>query len=323
MTVLHDPRDAFAATLLDLARNDPRVCIVLNDSLNSSNAKQFLQEFPDRLFDVGIAEQNMVGVAAGLANAGMVPFVCAASCFLSGRALEQIKVDIALSKANVKLCGFSSGFAYGSLGPTHHAVEDIAWIRILPNLRMAVPCDGRETSGAVIAAYEHKGPVFIRVNRLPVPAVLRSSQAFEFGKAVHCREGGDLTLISCGYMTHKALEASEILAKQGIECRVLNLSSLSPLDNVAILEACRDTGRIACVEDHLLEGGLFSAVASVVVRHAPVPMIGIGIPGVFAPVGNVDDLLDTFGFNPGQIAARISQWLGSGEVLQSEMRLHA
>lgn len=322
MSALIDPREAFAATLLDLARADERVCIVLNDSLTSSNAKAFLREFPDRLFDVGIAEQNMVGVAAGLANAGMVPFVCAASCFLTGRALEQIKVDIALSKANVKLCGFSSGFAYGSLGPTHHAIEDIAWVRILPNMRVAVPCDAQETASVVTAAYEHTGPVFIRVNRLPVPSTLPPHQVFTFGHATRCREGNDLTLISCGYMTHRALAAAEILARQNIDCRVLNMSSITPLDSAAIVDACMETGRVVCIEDHLIEGGLFSAVATTAVRHAPVPMLGIGVPGIFAPVGNVEDLLDAFGLNADQIAARIRQWIGNTDVYQNEVSIH-
>lgn len=323
MTRLVDPRDAFASTLLDLARSDSRVCVVLNDSLSSSNARGFLTEFPHRLFDVGVAEQNMVGVAAGLANAGMIPFVCAASCFLTGRALEQIKVDVALSRANVKLCGFSSGFAYGSLGATHHAIEDLAWVRVLPNLRVVAPCDDRETASVVRAAHAHQGPVFIRVNRIPVPSLIPVDQPFRFGSATLIREGKDLTLIGLGFTTHRALAAAELLAGAGLSCRVLNMSSVSPMDVGAVLDACRDTGHIVCVEDHLLEGGLFSAVAALVVRHAPVPMLGIGVPGVFAPVGDTEELLELFGLQPRQIAARIEQWLGGVDVPSSSSAVYA
>ncbi|MBS0159853.1 MAG: hypothetical protein JSS26_14845 [Nitrospira sp.] len=323
MKPLIDPRDAFASTLLELARSDPRVCVVLNDSLSSSNARGFLSEFPDRLFDVGIAEQNMVGVAAGLANAGMIPFVCAASCFLTGRALEQIKVDVALSKANVKLCGFSSGVAYGSLGATHHSIEDLAWVRVLPNLVVAAPCDDHETAAVVQTAHAHQGPVFIRVNRIPVPSLLPPGLPFRFGSATLMREGRGLTLISMGFTTHRALAAAELLANVGLDCRVLNMSSVAPLDVDAVVDACRETGRIVCVEDHLIEGGLFSAVASVVVRHAPVPMLGLGVPGVFAPVGDVDDLLEVFGLEPKQIALRIQQWLGGNGVRAELNEAHA
>lgn len=323
MMELVDPRDAFASTLLGIARHDERVCLVLNDSLSSSNARGFLSEFPDRVFDAGIAEQNMVGVAAGLANAGMVPFVCAASCFLTGRALEQIKIDVALSRANVKLCGFSSGFAYGSLGPTHHSIEDLAWVRVLPNLRVAAPCDDHETAAVVTAAHAYVGPVFIRVNRLPVPSLLAPDHTFEFGSSLRMREGSDLTLIGMGFTTHRALAAAKRLAKAGVECRVINMSTISPLDVKAIVDASRETGRIVCIEDHLVDGGLFSAVAGVVVQNAPAPMLGIGVPGVFASVGSTEDLLEEFGLTEEQIAGRVMRWLGSVNAREEEGRVYA
>ncbi len=307
---LKDPRTAFADTLLELARDDRRVCMVVNDSISSNNAAAFLQRFPDRFFDAGIAEQNMVGLAAGLANAGMIPFVCAASCFLTARALEQIKVDVALSKANVKLCGNSAGFAYGSLGPTHHAIEDIAWMRVLPNMHVAAPSDAQETAQVTRAAYEHRGPVFVRLNRLPVPS-LGAQPQFSFGKAARLREGCALTLLSMGFATHCVMEAAALLAGRGIQSRVLNMSSLAPLDAEAIVTACEQTGRLVCVEDHQQDGGLFSAVASVVVCRAPVPMLAIGVPGVFAPVGNTEELHQQFGLDATSIASRVQQWLGT------------
>ncbi|MFV8907669.1 transketolase C-terminal domain-containing protein [Serratia fonticola] len=309
MTPLFDIKDALMTSLISLARVDPRVCIVLNDSLSSSKAHNFLDEFPERLFDVGIAEQNMVGVAAGLANSGLIPFVCSASCFLTGRALEQIKVDVALSNANVKLCGFNSGFSYGSMGATHHSTEDVAWIRALPRLKIAVPCDDIEMASVIRTAYEHQGPVFIRINRLPVPRLFQNDHKFEFGTAMHLREGRDLTLISFGLTTSRALVAAELLSAHGIECRVINMSSVVPLDSIAITNACRETGRIVCLEDHQLAGGLFSAVSEIVVQNMPVAMLGIGVPGVFAPVSDTEELLELFDLEPQKIARRVIDWL--------------
>jgi transketolase len=171
VTALHDCRDAFAAALEDLAARDPRVVAVCNDSIGSSKLGRFAARFPGRLVNVGIAEQNLIGVAAGLANGGKLPFVCGASCFLTARALEQIKADLAYSQANVKVCGMSSGLAYGELGPTHHSIEDLAWLRALAGMTVIVPADPAETAQAVQAAAAHQGPVFLRLSRMPVPAV--------------------------------------------------------------------------------------------------------------------------------------------------------
>ncbi|MGE8679976.1 MAG: transketolase family protein [Achromobacter marplatensis] len=306
--VLEDPKDAFAAEVLDLARQDPRVCLVINDCLSSTNAKFFLDEFPDRVFDVGIAEQNMVGVAAGLASGGMIPFVCAASCFLSGRALEQIKVDIAMSKANVKLCGFSSGFTYGSLGATHHAIEDIAWIRVLPNIRFAAPCDAREARAVARAVHAQTGPAFVRLTRGGMRNITGRDE-YQFGCAERLRDGTDVTLMGVGAMVHNLVQAARLLADEGITCQVLNISSIAPLDTVAIIQACRQTGRVVCAEEHQICGGLFSTVAEVVVSNAPVPMLALGVPGVFAPVGDSNDLLRHFELEPAQMALRVRHWL--------------
>src|SRR5215472_12703468 len=171
MTGAHDCRKAFSETLVALAESDPRIVAVANDSIGSSNLKEFKKRFPGRLVNVGIAEQNMVGVGAGLANGGLIPFVCGASCFLTGRALEQVKVDLGYSRANVKLCGVSSGVAYGELGPTHHSIEDLAWTRAIANMTVVVPADPFETAAAVRAAAVHEGPVFLRVSRMAVPDV--------------------------------------------------------------------------------------------------------------------------------------------------------
>lgn len=308
--VLEDPKDVFAAELLDLARKDPKVCLVINDCLSSTNAKLFLEEFPNRVFDVGIAEQNMVGVAAGLANGGMVPFVCSASCFLSGRALEQIKVDIAMSRANVKLCGFSGGFSYGSLGPTHHAIEDIAWIRVLPNIRFAAPCDAREAKAVARAVHAHPGPAFVRLTRGKVRNISGRDE-YQFGSAESLHDGTDVTLMGVGTMVHNLIQAARLLAAEGITCQVLNISSIKPLDTAAVVRACRQTRRIVCAEEHQISGGLFSAIAEVVVSSVPVPMLALGVPSVFAPVGDSGDLFRHFELEPAQVALRIQRWLAS------------
>lgn len=295
MTSLYDCRDAFAGALEALALDDPRVCVVVNDSVGSSKVGGFAQRFPERLINVGIAEQNMVGVSAGLANAGRLPFVCAAACFLTARALEQIKTDLAYANANVKLCGMSPGMAYGELGPTHHSIEDLAWTRAIPNLTVIVPADPIETEQAVRFAAAHHGPVFLRISRMGVPAVHDASYRFEAGRAVVLREGCDVTLIACGVTMSRALEAAELLSADGVSARVLNMATVRPLDRETIVAAARETGAIVTVEEHTVYGGLGGAVAEVVVTTRPVPMRMVGVPGVFAPTGSAPWLLEHFG----------------------------
>src|SRR5262245_24744429 len=211
MTERFDCREAFQATLIELAHEDERIVGVVNDSVGSSKLNGFQREFPDRLINVGIAEQNMVGVGAGLANGGLIPFVTGAAPFLTGRALEQIKADLAYSDQNVKLCGISSGMAYGELGPTHHSIEDVAWLRAIANMTVIVPADPVETAQAVEVAAKTYGPMFIRISRLPVPIVHNEDYQFEIGKAAKLRDGGDVTLIANGVLVHRALEAADLL----------------------------------------------------------------------------------------------------------------
>jgi transketolase len=295
MTQLYDCRDAFENKLRELASQDQRIVAVVNDSVGSSKLNQFGQMYPVRLVNVGIAEQNMIGVGAGLANGGLIPFVCGASPFLTGRALEQIKADLAYSNANVKLCGMSSGMAYGELGPTHHSIEDMAWLRSIANMTVIVPADPVETAQAVEVAASTAGPMFIRLSRLLVPIVHDPDYHFEIGKAALLRDGGDITLIANGVLVCQALAAAEMLAKEGIHARVLNMSTVRPLDNEAVQAAATETGGIVTAEEHTVFGGLGSAVAEVVVSTHPVPMRILGVPGVFAPTGSASWLLEHFG----------------------------
>ena len=240
----YDCRVAFAEELIALARTDERIVAVCNDSVGSSNLGAFASEFPDRLINVGIAEQDMVGVGAGLALSGYVPFVCAASPFLTGRALEQIKADVAYSQSPVVLCGMSPGMAYGELGPTHHSIEDLSWLRAIAGLNIVVPADPDETRAAVRGAAAASTPVFLRVGRFKVPAVSREDQPFRFGVASELRDGSDVTVVATGTMVSRALQAAEELAAEGVSMRVLNMSTIAPLDSDAIRRAVRETGAI-------------------------------------------------------------------------------
>lgn len=299
---LHDCRDAFVQTLEALAADDEQIVAVCNDSVGSSKLGRFRERWPERLINVGIAEQNMVGVGAGLANGGKIPFVCGASCFLTGRALEQIKADVAYSATNVKLCGISSGMAYGELGPTHHSIEDFAWIRVLPGITIVAPADPVETAGAVRWAATHEGAVFLRLSRVGVPDIFPPDHGFEPGKANTLREGDDLTIIANGTLTHRTIAAADMLRESGIEARVLNMATVAPIDVDAIVAAATETGAILTCEEHSVHGGLGSAVAEVVVEKHPVAMRILGVPGIFAPTGSANFLLDEFGMSPDGIA---------------------
>jgi transketolase len=294
---LHDCRIAFAETLERLAEEDERVMAVVNDSIGSSKLGGFAARFPDRIVNVGIAEQSMVGVAAGLAGSGRLPFVSGASCFLTARALEQIKVDLAYSNANVVLCGMSPGVAYGQLGATHHSIEDVAWLRAIANMVVVVPADPLETRQALVALKEHEGPAFVRVSRMSVPAVYEPEHRFVLGRAVRLREGEDVTLMANGTMLWRALAAADLLAEAGLSARVVSVPTAKPLDHDEVAAAAAETGGIVTVEEHTIHGGLGGAVAEAVVATHPAPVRILGIPGVFAPTGTAEFLLDHFGLN--------------------------
>lgn len=298
---LFDCRDAYARTLEALAAEDPRVVAVVNDSVGSSKLGKFRDRFPERVINVGIAEQNMVGVGAGLANGGKIPFVSGAACFLTARALEQIKVDVAYSAANVKLCGISSGVAYGELGATHHSIEDLAWLRTLRGLTVIVPSDPWETAEAVKAAAASDQPTFIRISRMPVPE-LEHRAPFQIGRAEILRDGGDVAIIAAGTLVHRALKAADILAAEGIEARVVNMSTLSPLDEAAIVAAATDCGAVVTAEEHVVRGGLGGAVAEVLAMQRPTPMRIVGFDG-FQPTGSAEWLMERAGLTAAGLAA--------------------
>lgn len=307
---MFDCRDAYVRTVEELAVNDVRIVAVVNDSVGSSKLGKFRELFPDRLINVGIAEQNMVGVGAGLANGGKVPFVSGAACFLTARAMEQIKVDCAYSVANVKLCGISSGVAYGELGATHHSIEDVAWLRAIDKLIVIVPSDPWETAEAIKAAAAYDGPVYIRISRMPVPRIARDDTAFEIGKAEVLREGSDIAIIANGTLVHRALDAATLLAERGIGARVVNMATVSPLDVDAVAAAAA-TGAIVTAEEGLAHGGLGGAIAEHCARYSPVRMRMLGFPG-FLPTGSAEWLMDRFGLTAEGIAIAARDLLGAG-----------
>ena len=304
-----DCREAWASTLEALAAADDRIVAVVNDSVGSSKLGGFQKKFPDRLINVGIAEQCMVGVSAGLANGGRIPFVSAAGCFLTGRALEQIKADVVYADFNVKLVGQSSGVAYGELGPTHHSIEDLAWLRVFNNLTIITPADAWETAEAVKWAAAHQGPVYLRLSRMPVPDLQIANRVFRIGQAELLREGSDVTLIACGTTVHLAVAAAALLQASGVSARVLNMATLNPLDEAAVLAAARETGAIVTVEEAVIRGGLGGAIAELTAAHHAVPVERLGFPG-FVPTGSVDWLFNEFGLSPQGIAAAAGRAIG-------------
>jgi len=237
MSALYDCRDAFVSTLVELATDDPRIVTVVNDSVGSSKLGAFRAAFPERLVNVGIAEQDQVGVAAGLAGGGLIPFVSGAACFLTARAMEQIKVDLAYSRRHVVLCAQSPGVGYGELGPTHQSIEDIAWLRAIDGMTIVVPADPTETAAAVRWAASYDGPVFLRISRNPVPAIHDEAYEFVPGRSVRVRDGSDVTLVANGTVLWRAIAAADLLATEGISARVLSMASVKPLDVDGIVAA--------------------------------------------------------------------------------------
>jgi transketolase len=297
-----DCRKAFADELIALARQDDRIVMVCNDSVGSSNLAGFRDEFPERLINVGVAEQDLVGVGAGLANGGMIPFVSAGAPFLTGRALEQVKADVAYSRARVVLCGQSPGMAYGELGPTHHSIEDFSWLRAIADLPIVVPADPQETRAVVRWAALNPGPCYLRIARHPVPVIGDEQREFVLGRSAEVRAGTSATVLAVGTMVSRALQAAELLSLKGIELRVVNMSTVEPLDTDAVLRAAAETAAVITAEEATTTGGLGAAVATLLAQHQPVPMRILGIPRQFAPTGSTDFLLEYFGLTAEGIA---------------------
>jgi len=301
-TPMGSTRDACREALLELAAADPRIYCLDADMGGLEEA--FGGRFPDRYINVGIAEANLMGVAAGLAMTGKIPCVHTMAGFVSARACEQVKLDIAYNCLPVKLLASHSGVSAGHLGPTHHATEDLAIMRALPNMIVIAPADAAEAAAALRAAIRLPGPVYLRLGRKATPTINDREPDFMPGRAVRLREGGDITLLASGpHPVAAALEAADELAAAGIAARVLNVHTIKPLDVAAIVAAARETRALVTVEEHNIHGGLGGAVAEVVTEHAPAPVRRIGIPDVFCGrVGGPEDLLAACGVTARAVA---------------------
>lgn len=295
-------RDAYGQALAALGAVNDRVVVLDADLSKSTKTNEFKKAFPERFFNIGIAEQNLLGTAAGFAATGKIPFASSFAVFAVGRAYDQIRNSIAYPKLNVKIAATHAGLTVGEDGGSHQMLEDIALMRALPNMTVLVPADGEETRQAVLAAAAYEGPVYIRLGRPKVPALFDDSYHFEIGKGVVLRDGSDVTLVATGIMVSKAMEAAETLAAQGISAAVVNISTVKPLDNGLIVQMARKTGAVVTCEEHNIYGGLGSAVAEVLVEHHPVPMARVGVADSFGESGLPDQLLEKYGLTAEHIA---------------------
>ena len=274
---MNTARKAFTDTLLRLARADARIFAVATDSRGSVTLNAFADELPDQFVECGIAEQDAVGIAAGLACVGLRPFVCGPASFYAARAYEQVKVDVAYAHTNVKVIGVSGGVSYGALGGTHHSVQDIACMRAIAGLQVILPADAAQTIALTQALAVSDEPAYVRMGRGPVPDVYPEGADFEIGRANVLRKGGDIAIIACGEMVHPALGAAELLGRAGIAARVIDMHTIKPLDEAAVLDAAR-TGAIVTIEEHSVHGGLGAAVAELTSQRCPVKLRILGLP---------------------------------------------
>ncbi len=294
-------RDAYGKTLVELGRQDPRIAVLDADLSGSTKTALFRNEFPERFFNAGIAEANMVGMAAGLAAGGMIPFASTFAVFASGRAFEQIRQSLAYPRLNAKIVATHGGITVGEDGGSHQSVEDLAIMRALPNMTVLCPADGPETAAAVRAIAAYDGPVYMRLGRAKVPVVMPEDVAFTIGRANLLRPGTDLTFMTTGLMTAQALEAARILEEEGVSARVLHLGSIKPLDVDAVLRAARETGAVVTAEEHSVIGGLGGAVCEVLAEGHPVPVERVGLRDVFGQSGTADELLRHYGLTPAHL----------------------
>jgi transketolase len=288
-------REAYGKTLLELGMENPDVVVLDADLSRSTMTRLFARDFPERFFDCGIAEQNMIGIAAGLAASGKIPFASTFAVFAPGRCFDQLRMSVAQPQLNVKLVTSHGGISVGEDGTSHQSIEDLSLICSLPGFTVIVPADAIETTQAVKAAADTFGPFYIRLCRPKIPLVYDEDYRFNLGKAVTMKQGGDATIIAIGLMVKAALEAAKNLERERIYCRVLNMSTLKPIDEEAITRAATETGAIVTAEEHLEHGGLGSAVARVVARHQPVPMEFLAIKDTYAKSGKPAQLLEKFG----------------------------
>ena len=295
------PREVYGKTLVELGRENPNIVVLDADLSPSTMTQYFKKEFPGRFFEVGIAEQNMIGIACGLAASGKIPFASTFAVFAPGRCFDQIRVSVAQAKLNVKIVVTHAGVTVGEDGASHQALEDLALICSLPGFTVIVPADAIETAQVIRAVAAYNGPCYVRLCRPKLPLVYDNNYRFEIGKAVTMKSGTDATIIAIGVMVAPALEAANLLAQEGIDCRVLNMPTLKPTDEAAIVKAARETGAIVTAEEHQEHGGLGSIVARITARHYPVPIEFVAIKDKFGMSGKPAELLEKYGLTSKEI----------------------
>lgn len=304
-------REGYGEGLIELMEKRPDLIVLDADLAAATKTGMFKKAFPDRFFDCGIAEQNMMGVAAGIASTGKLVFASSFAMFAAGRAFEIVRNSIAYPALNVKIGATHAGISVGEDGASHQCNEDIALMRVIPNMTIINPADSVEAKAAVLSMAEHEGPVYMRFGRLAVPVFNDpDTYKFELGKGIELRHGKDITIIATGLMVNEAVEASKILAEQGIDARIINIHTIKPIDREIIIKAAKETGRIITVEEHSVIGGLGSAVCDVVAESAPVPVIKIGTQDVFGHSGPAVELLKEFGLSADNIVKVTKKALG-------------
>ena len=310
MTRLQEPRAGYIEGLLDIGAEHDDVFVLDGDCAKANYTDRFGERFPDRFFDLGIAECDIIGTAAGMAAMGRVPFANAYGNFLTGRGFDQVRVSVAYSGRNVKIVGHNAGTSAAQEGATHLPLEDVGIMRAIPEMTVVVPCDAVEMRKAVHAVHALDGPVYLRVGKLPVPVVTDESTPFEIGRAVGLREGGDVTLLTTGCMASETLRAAELLAAEGLEADVLHLHTIKPLDVEAVIASATRTGCVVTAEEHSVLNGLGSAVAEALGERLPVPLERVGTKDVFGVSGIMDELFDHFGLRAADIARAARRALG-------------
>lgn len=304
-------RAVYGEMLVELAEKYPELVVLDADLSSATMTKSFAKAYPDRFLDMGIAEANMIGVAAGLSTCGKKPFANSFAMFTAGRAYEQVRNSVAYPHLNVKCVGSHGGLSVGEDGATHQCLEDLALMSAIPGMTVVNPCDGNEMRQAVLALIEYNGPAYLRLGRMAVETVTDTIDGykFELGKAAMLRDGKDVTIAATGLMVQRALAAAELLAGEGVSARVLDFHTIKPLDGEALLAAAKETGCIVTTEEHSIMGGLGSAVAGFIGEHCPVPVVRHGVNDEFGRSGKAEQVLEAYGLTPAGIATKVKKAL--------------
>lgn len=296
-----DTRSGFGAGLHELGKKNPNVVALCADLTGSLKMDAFQKDFPERFIQVGIAEANMIGLAAGLTIGGKIPFTGTFANFSTGRVYDQIRQSVAYSDKNVKICASHAGLTLGEDGATHQILEDIGLMKMLPGMTVINPCDYNQTKAATIAIADHKGPVYLRFGRPAVPNFTPENQVFEIGKAVMLNEGTDVSIFATGHLVWKAIEAGHLLAEKGINAEIINIHTIKPLDEKAVLDSVRKTRCVVTAEEHQMNGGLGDSIAQLLARHLPLPLEMVAVNDSFGESGTPDQLMKKYGLEAANI----------------------